>query len=300
MSLAPIILFTYRRPNHAMQTVEALLRNKEALTSDLIIYSDAPKDKDAEDGVNKTREYIRTITGFKSVQIIERSHNWGLANSIIDGVTSVINKYGKGIIVEDDLITSPFFLQYMNEALDIYENDQNVISIHGYMYPVKKEMPESFFIKTADCWGWATWKRGWDLFNPNSKELLAEIIRKKKCRKFDFNNSYPYTEMLKAQIRGEVDSWAIRWYASALVNDKLTLYPGRSLVFQNGMDGIGGTHCGEDPRYIVELSPTPIMLKKIKTKESKQARRAMTNYFVSLLSRKARKKRFWTNLFSIS
>ena len=212
MSLAPIILFTYRRPNHAMQTVEALLRNKEALTSDLIIYSDAPKDKDAEDGVNKTREYIRTITGFKSVQIIERSHNWGLANSIIDGVTSVINK----------------------------------------------------------------------------------------CRKFDFNNSYPYTEMLKAQIRGEVDSWAIRWYASALVNDKLTLYPGRSLVFQNGMDGIGGTHCGEDPRYIVELSPTPIMLKKIKTKESKKARRAMTNYFVSLLSRKARKKRFWTNLFSIS
>ena len=106
--------------------------------------------------------------------------------------------------------------------------------------------------------------------------------------------------MLKAQIRGEVDSWAIRWYASALVNDKLTLYPGRSLVFQNGMDGIGGTHCGEDPRYIVELSPTPIMLKKIKTKESKKARRAMTNYFVSLLSRKARKKRFWTNLFSIS
>lgn len=300
MSLAPIVLFTYRRPKHTMQTVEALLRNKEASFSDLIIYSDGPKDEKAVEGVKKNREYIRTITGFKSIQIIERSHNWGLANSIIDGVTTVINKYGKGIIVEDDLITSPFFLQFMNEALELYEDSLDVISIHGYMYPVKKKMPESFFIKTADCWGWATWKRGWDLFNPDSKELLAEIEHKKKCREFDFNNSYPYTDMLKAQIRGEVDSWAIRWYASALVNNKLTLYPGRSLVFQNGMDGVDGTHCGEDMRYIVELSQTPIKLEKLVTKESKRARKAMTDYFVSLLPRKVRKKRFWTNLFSIS
>jgi hypothetical protein len=300
MNLAPIILFTYRRPNHAMQTVEALLKNKEASASDLIIYSDGPKGKDAEEGVKKTREYIRTITGFKSIQIIERAYNWGLANSIIDGVTSVINKYGKGIVVEDDLITSPYFLQYMNEALDLYQDCEEVISIHGYMYPVKKEVPESFFIKTADCWGWGTWKRGWALFNPNSQELLDEIVRKRRCREFNFNNSYPYTEMLEAQIRGEVDSWAIRWYASALVNDKLTLYPKRSLVFQNGMDGIDGTHCGEDTRYIVELSQTPIVLEKLEMKESKKARKAMTEYFVSLLPKKTRKKRFWTNLFSFS
>lgn len=298
MNLAPIVLFTYRRPKHTMQTVEALLRNKEAAASDLIIYSDGPKDKNAEEGVLKTREYIRTITGFKSVQIVERTYNWGLANSIIDGVTSIMNKFGKGIIVEDDLITSPFFLQFMNEALNLYENSQDVISIHGYMYPVKKEMPESFFIKTADCWGWATWKRGWDLFNPDSTELLAEIENNKRCKEFDFNNSYAYTNMLKAQIRGEVDSWAIRWYASALVNDKLTLYPGRSLVFQNGMDGIGGTHCGEDMRYIVELSQTPIVLKKLETKESKIARRAITDYFVSLLPKKMQRRRFWSNLFS--
>lgn len=300
MSLAPIILFTYRRPNHAIQTVEALLKNKEASASDLIIYSDGPKDEGAEEGVRKTREYIRTITGFKSIQIIERSCNWGLANSIIDGVTSVIKKYGKGIVVEDDLITSPYFLQYMNEALVLYQDNEEVISIHGYMYPIKKEVPESFFIKTADCWGWGTWKRGWDLFNSNSQELLDEIVRKKGCREFDFNNSYPYTEMLKAQIKGDVDSWAIRWYASAFVNNKLTLYPKRSLVFQNGMDGIDGTHCGADTRYTVELSQSPIVLEKLKMKESKKARKAMTEYFVSLLPKNVRKKRFWRNLFSLS
>lgn len=298
MIFAPIILFTYRRPRHAQQTVEALLMNKEAAASDLIIYSDGPKNEDAVAGVEQTRKYIHSIKGFSSIQIIERSYNWGLANSIIDGVTSVVNKYGRGIVVEDDLITSPYFLQYMNEALELYEDSQDVISIHGYMYPVKEQLPESFFIKTADCWGWATWKRGWDLFNSDSKELLYEIECKKRCREFNFNNSYPYTDMLKAQIDGKVDSWAIRWYASALVNDKLTLYPGRSLVFQNGMDGIDGTHCGEDIRFEVELSQTPILLRKLKTEESKEARKAITNYFVSLLPKKARKKRFWKNLFS--
>lgn len=296
MNFAPIILFTYRRPVHARQTVEALLSNKEAADSDLIIYSDGPKDEDAIEGVEKTRAYIRTITGFKSIQIMERSRNYGLANSIIDGVTTVINRYGRGIVVEDDLITSTYFLKYMNEALHFYKDCQEVISIHGYMYPVTKKMPESFFIKTADCWGWATWKRGWDLFNPSSEKLLHTIEEGKQCREFDFNNSYAYTEMLKEQMRGLVDSWAIRWYASAFVNNKLTLYPGRSLVFQNGMDGLGGTHCGEDMRYTVELSETPILLEKIEVKESKIGRKAMTDYFVSLLPRKVRKKRFWNNL----
>lgn len=295
MSLAPIVLFTYRRPVHTKQTVEALLANKEAADSDLIIYSDGPKDEKATDGVNRTREYIRTISGFKSIQIIERPKNGGLANSIIDGVTSTVNKYGKVIVVEDDLITSPYFLKYINDSLNLYEDVEEVISTHGYMYPVTEQLPESFFIKTADCWGWGTWKRGWDLFNPNSKELLEEIEQKKRCREFDFNCSYPYTAMLKDQINGKVDSWAIRWYASALVNDKLTLYPARSLVFQNGMDGIDGTHCGEDTSYNVDLSQTPIVLEKLEAKESIKGRKAITNYFISLLPKRARRKRLKRN-----
>ena len=292
MSYAPIILFTYCRPRHTKQAVEALLENSEASESDLIIYSDGPKNEKTVDGVNATREYIKTISGFKSIQIIERPKNFGLANSIIDGVTSVINRYGKAVIVEDDLIVSRYCLKYINEALELYKETPEVISIHGYMYPVEDVLPESFFIKTADCWGWATWKRGWDLFNADSKALLQEIETKKLCRKFDFNDCYPYVDMLKAQINGKVDSWAIRWYASALVNNKLTLYPGRSLVFQNGMDGEGGTHCDENTSYTVEISKTPIQLKKLKAKENKRARRAIANYFVTLLPiRRKEKKR---------
>lgn len=300
MSYTPIVLFTYCRPRHTKQAVEALLGNLEASGSDLIIYSDGPKDEKAVDGVNATREYIRTISGFKSIQIIERPKNFGLANSIIDGVTSVINRYGKAIVVEDDLIVSCFFLKYMNEALELYADTFEVISIHGYMYPVEEMLPESFFIKTADCWGWATWKRGWELFNTDSNILLQEIETKKLCKEFDFNDCYPYVAMLKDQINGKVDSWAIRWYASALVNDKLTLFPGRSLVFQNGMDGEGGTHCGEDTSYTVEISETPIQLERMKTKENKRARRAMADYFITLLpiKRKEKKiKRFWNFIF---
>lgn len=300
MSYAPIILFTYCRPRHTKQAIESLLRNTEAADSDIIIYSDGPKDEKAVEGVNATREYIRTIGGFKNIQIIERPKNLGLANSIIDGVTSVVNKFGKAIVVEDDLIVSRFFLKYMNESLDLYEDDLEVISIHGYMYPVKETLPESFFIKTADCWGWGTWKRGWEFFDADSKALLKRIESEKLCKIFDFNNCYPYVEMLKDQIDGRVDSWAIRWYASALVNGKLTLFPGRSLVFQNGMDGEGGTHCGENTNYTVELSDTPIMLTKLKAKENKKARRAMADYFVSLLpirKKEMKRKRFWNYIF---
>lgn len=298
MILAPIVLFTYCRPHHTQKTIEALLANKEAADSDLIIYSDGAKDENAIDGVEQTRKYIHSVKGFKSIEIIERSSNMGLANSIIDGVTSVVNQYGRVIVVEDDLVTSPYFLQYLNNALALYESNNNVISIHGYMYPVKEKVPETFFIKTADCWGWATWKRGWDLFVPDSKALLGYIEKHQLCECFDFEKSYPYTQMLKDQIQGLVDSWAIRWYASAFINNKLTLYPGRSLVFQNGMDGNGGTHCGFDTRFAVELADSPIKLEKIDVLESETGRKAMTNYFLSLQPRRKSKfKRFIKKIF---
>lgn len=297
---APIVLFTYCRPRHTRQTVEALLANREAANSDLIIFSDGSKNEESFIGVQETREYIHKIKGFKKIRIIERSTNWGLAKNIIDGVTTVVNEYGKVVVVEDDLITAPYFLKFMNESLEMYESDHEVISIHGYMYPVKGKMPETFFIKTADCWGWATWKRGWDLFNSNAQDLLQTIEERKLCRDFDYNNSYPYTAMLKDQINGKIDSWAIRWYASAFINNKLTLYPGQSLVFQNGMDGEGGTHCHETTDYAVEISQAPVVLKRNKIKESKRARKAISDYFVTLLSisKKEKRKKFFSNFIA--
>ncbi|MCL2651232.1 MAG: glycosyltransferase [Candidatus Azobacteroides sp.] len=278
MKLAPIALFTYNRPQHTKETIEALLLNEFADESDLIIFSDAAKNDNATKGVNDTRQYLKTITGFKSVQIIERETNYGLANSIIDGVSDVVGRYGQIIVLEDDLLTSPYFLRFMNEAMNLYENQEDVISIHGYLYPVNKKMPETFFIRGADCWGWGTWRRGWDIFNVNGQELLDELIAKKLEWNFDYNGSYPYTKMLKKQVKGAVGSWAIRWYASAFMNNKLTLYPGRSLVFNSGNEG-SGTNCGESDEFNTELSATPITLSKIEIKESKEARDAFIHYF---------------------
>lgn len=278
MQLAPIALFTYNRPIHTHQTIDALLKNEYASGSDLIIFSDAPRDDVAGDGVHQTRAYLRGITGFRSINLIERAENMGLAANIIDGVTQVVNEYGQIIVLEDDLLTSPYFLKYMNEALAMYEDADEVISVHGYIFPIKRKLPESFFIRGTDCLGWGTWKRGWDLFTPNGAELLDQIRARKLERTFDFSGSYPFMKMLEKQAEGSVSSWAVRWYASALLKDKLTLYPGRSLIFHNGSDGSGTNYSG-DNALDVKLSDRPIVLERLLPEEDMNARKAFIGYF---------------------
>ena len=277
-SIAPIALFVYNRPWHTRQTIEALQQNERAKDSDLFIFADAPKKPEATAAVHEVREYVKTIGGFKSVSIVKRDINFGLANSIIDGVTRLSNEYGRVIVMEDDLVTSPYFLRYMNDALDLYEHEEKVISIHGYVYPVKNKLPVTFFLRGADCWGWATWKRGWALFNSDGQFLLNELNNRKLTRIFDFNGTYPFTKMLKNQIKGNNDSWAVRWYASAFVADKLTLYPGRSLVNNIGNDN-SGTHCGVSRSLDVQLSNTPIKLNFSRIEPSTEARQEFEFFF---------------------
>jgi hypothetical protein len=295
ITLAPIVIFAYNRPKHLRQTVEALLKNEYAAESDLIIYSDGYEGEETRKGVEETRKYIQSITGFRSVQVVEREKNWGLANNIIDGVTTVVNKYGRIIVLEDDLLTSPYFLKYMNEGLNHYENKEEVISIHGYIYPVKGILPEFFFIKGADCFGWGTWKRGWLLFESDGSKLLSELIRRHKTKEFDFGGSYPYTKMLEKQVDGRIGSWAIRWYASAFLKDKFTLYPGHSLIFHNGSDG-SGTNCGISDEFKVELSTSPIHLDLIEIEESAIARKMYIRYFRYAM-RKSRIKSLFKKIF---
>lgn len=277
---APITLFVYNRPAHTRQTVEALLKNELAGESDLIIFSDAPKKPDAAEAVREVREYIRTITGFRTVRIVERDRNWGLANSIIDGVTSVVNERGRIIVLEDDLVTSPYFLRFMNDALDLYEREESVISIHGYIYPVAEKLPETFFLRGADCWGWATWKRGWELFEPDGGKLLASLKSQRLEREFNFGGSYDYLEMLGSQVKGGNDSWAIRWYASAFLKTKLTLYPGRSLVLNIGNDN-SGTHCGATEIFSGDIIARPVAVGGIPIVASLEARSAVAKYFAA-------------------
>lgn len=275
---APIALFAYARPDHTRRTIKALLDNPQARSSDLIVFSDAARTLEKQFAVDEVRAYLASVKGFRSVTVHHRPHNFGLAKSIIEGVNQVIREHDRVIVLEDDMVTSPHFLAYMNESLERFAGDDLVISIHGYVYPVKQRLPEAFFLTGADCWGWATWRRGWQLFNPEGQELLNELKRRQLLMAFDFNGAYPYSKMLEGQIKGTNDSWAIRWYASAFLADKLTLYPGRSLVHNIGNDS-SGTHCGDSDTHDAELSSTPIDLSRVQVTPSTEGRTTFEAFF---------------------
>ncbi|RHX91216.1 glycosyl transferase [Leptospira yasudae] len=278
MKLAPIALFVYNRPQHTKITIEALLKNGYADKSELFVFCDGPKNDSQLNKINEVRAVAKNVVGFKSVTIIEKEQNNGLANSIISGVSELIEKYGKVIVLEDDMTTSPFFLTYMNQALEKYESEDRVISIHGYRLPIHGNTPETFFLRGADCWGWGTWKRGWDLFERDGQRLLNELYSKKITYDFDMKGAYPYTQMLTDQVSGKNDSWAIRWHASAFLRDKLTLYPARSLILNIGLD-TSGTHCEATDEFDVELSRVPIRLETIKIEENLFAKNLFRDYY---------------------
>lgn len=280
MVYAPIALFTYSRANHTRLAVESLLRNKEAADSDLYIFSDGPKNVSNELAVKENRKYIHSITGFKSIHIVEKEKNWGLANSLIAGITDVINKYGRVIVVEDDLILSPCFLQFMNEALEKYKDDDRVGTISAFVPPVKDKLPETFFLMYFQCWGWATWKRAWDLLETNPKPLLRGLRFKK--RKFDVGGGAGNYGNLYCQKVGLVDSWYIRFYASLFLKGKLSLYPGHSLAANNGLDG-SGTHCGkgmEDTFHTLPYNDV-VLLNDIAVEENRDVYKMFSSYFLS-------------------
>ena len=275
---SPIALFVFNRPEHAEKTITALQNNIYTDKSDLYIFSDAAK-KESDIGlVKEVRKYITTVNGFKSLNIIERDINMGLSKSIITGVTEICDKYGKVIVLEDDHVTSPYFLQYMNDGLRAYEHDEDVISIHGYIYPIENTLPETFFIRGADCWGWATWKTSWELYEEDGNKLLNEIDEKNLATDFNFDNAFDYRQMLKDQIAGRNDSWAVRWYASAYLKNKLTLYPGRTLISNIGNDS-SGTHLKSTIDFDNKLTELPITVDKIPLKEDGAVRRQISIFF---------------------
>ena len=277
MRAAPIALFVYKRLSHLQCTVAALQANMLAGESELYVFSDGPRSAFEASQVHAVRSYLDTVTGFGAVHIIAHAENRGLGLSIISGVTEVCRQHGRVIVVEDDLITSPYFLRYMNEALNLYERNSEVISIHGYSYPVAGKLPETFFLRGADCWGWATWRRGWDLFNADGAALLTELERRGMSREFDLDGVFGYTEMLRQQVAGANDSWAVRWHASAYLANKLTLYPVRSLVRNIGLDGTG-THCDSNIDYDVAVLNRPVRLERLPTMENRAARTAFQRF----------------------
>lgn len=286
MNLAPIVLFAFNRPQHLVQTLKSLKKNVLANESELFIYIDGPKKENSPEqlaNIESVKKIAREEKWCKVVHIIESNVNLGLSASVMKGVTEVVNKYGKIIVLEDDLVSDVYFLKFMNDFLEKYENNFEVISASGYIYPTMKKLPNTFFIKGADCWGWATWKRGWDLMETDGKKLLKEIISKDLSSDFNYFDSYPYLKMLEDQIAGKNNSWAILWYASAFLQNKLTLYPGISLIQNIGIDG-SGTHSGISEKYNVNFKGKEINLNKQEVKESKEAKKIIAEYFNELSS----------------
>jgi len=289
MSLAPIILFVYNRPSHTRLTIEALLNNRLASESDLWVFADGSKGEKDRKGVNEVRKTVRAIDGFKSIQIIENESNVGLANNIIKGVTQVVNERGKVIVVEDDLITSPYFLTFMNKGLDLFANEEKVGHIQGYSYPVP-QFPEAFLTKWIGSWGWATWKRAWQYFNPDGQALMDELKRRKLTRNFDFDGKYPYTQMLQRQIDGANNSWAIRWFASAYLQGMLSLNAGRSLVRNIGFDN-SGVHCNDDNIYNTTLYGKEVCIDITRIEEDLTARKLIKKFHGRTFSLQAKIRR---------
>lgn len=286
MNFAPILLFVYNRLQHTQRCIESLLNNSLSKENELFIYSDAAKEATDQKKVEEVRQYIHTIQGFRKITIIERNENWGLARSIIDGVTTQINQYGRVIVLEDDLVVAPYFLQFMNDALETYKNEPKIGHIQACDFTQDPDLPDTFLIKWTGSWGWATWDRAWKHFNPNGKELLQELKQRKLTYTFDFNGKYGFTSMLQRQIEGKNNSWAIRWNASLFLKDILSLNVGRSLVQNEGFDG-SGTNCGGGGLYASHLYVEALpVIPIVPIEENKEARKAFIRYY-------ARTNSFW-------
>jgi hypothetical protein len=242
--LAPIVLFTYNRPIHTQNVLNSLAFCEEAKNSILYVFCDGAKENADEIGLNKIQEVrniVNTENRFKQVIVTIQDKNKGLANSVIDGINKVINEHGKVIVLEDDLVFSPYFLNYMNDSLNRYENDKRVGEIGACNFFANgSKFPKTFFANMPDTWGWATWKDRWQHFNSDAVFLYKELEKKDLMYKFNAHGSYNMEEMLQEQIFGKVDSWAIRWQAIMVLNNWLCLYS--NPAFSNHIDSVDATH----------------------------------------------------------
>ncbi len=238
--IAPILIFIYNRPEYLEKTLESLALNPLVSESTLYFFADGPKKDASIDDLNKisaARQVARKKKWGKEVFVFEQSENLGLANSIIQGVTKIINQTGRVIVLEDDVEVSPYFLQYMNDALMVYENNRKVNGIGSWnFFSNKSTTPDTFFCPIPDTIGWATWSNRWSSFENDSNILLESLKKKNLIAAFNLFGQYNYFGMLLSQSQNKIDSWGIRWQAVAYLSNRLTLYPKYALANHIGID----------------------------------------------------------------
>lgn len=281
--LSPILLFAYNRPEHTLALLESLTACDLSDKSSLIIYADGPKDHASAETIRQihaTREILHRKKWCGEVTVIERETNFGLAANIMDGVTSVINRHGRVIVLEDDLILSRGFLRYMNDALRLYEHDERVMHVSGYMFPVSNaaRLPETFFFNTASCWGWGTWARAWKMIERDPAVLVRHPKITENIKKFNIDGTYDYYGMLSRQATGQIDSWAILWYSTIFLHDGFSLHPRHSLTNNRGHDG-SGVHSYRTNQFTVLNMADEIKVEPIPFVEHPEARKLVADFY---------------------
>lgn len=243
---APIVIFCHRRPDHLRRTLESLIRCDGFDFSPVFVYGDGPKNSEQVEAVEQTRDIARLLLGDRA-EYDFREKNVGLARSVIMGVNDVVSRFGRVIVIEDDLELAPGFLTYMNRALDQYADDELVFQISGYIFnkPELTRGTTALFLPFISSWGWATWQRAWNFFDPDAREWLSLRRDSEIRRRFNLDNSYDYTTMLFRQMTRKGQSWAIRWYWVVFKANGLVLYPPVSLVRNIGLDGSGSHGSGK-------------------------------------------------------
>jgi hypothetical protein len=304
MSLAPIIFFAYNRPEHTQKALESLFENDLAYQSVLYIFADGAKPNATHTELNaiaKTRKILQEKKWVKNTQdtnvqdnhnqiyIIESQSNKGLANSIMEGVTEVLAKHGKAIVLEDDLLLSKGFLKFMNEALEMYENTPQVMHISGYVLPIDaSELDEStFFYSQTSCWGWATWKRAWDFLETDAQKLANEIQKMPEgVYQFNMDGTHQFFQALQDNISGKLKTWAIKWQASVFLQNGLALHPTKSLVNNIGNDGTG-EHKGFTNKYLHKQKADSIAFTPIAVQESEKAKTLIKKFYENKIPHKS-------------
>jgi len=278
LSPAPILLFAFKRPGHIKRCLESLAQNKGSARSQLHIFIDGPKTADDVSKVEEVKKIAASQHWCEKTFLYANTENRGVPRQVIDAVTQFSKDHGKVIVLEDDLVLSPHFLDFINTALDKYANEPRVMEVTGYLYPIKGwHMPSGFL--WGNCgWGWGTWGRAWRHFEPDGRKLLAELKKRRLLHRFNFNNYGQHVADLKKQIQGKLGGWDVRWHASCFLNEGLTLYPGRSLVKNIGLDDTG-INCITTRKYDVELSDRPITEYPARIEESSELFLSMVEYW---------------------
>nr|WP_319400782.1 glycosyltransferase [uncultured Carboxylicivirga sp.] len=295
MQLAPVIVFCFNRPDHIEQTLDTLKKCRLADQTKLYIFSDGPRNAKEAIKIKEVREVIHAVEGFQSVEVIEREENWGLAKSIISGVTQVIKEHKRVIVLEDDLICSESFIENKNKMLDYFEPHKNIFSTSGFCPPIKigKECSDDLYLfyRTSSL-GWGTWIDRWESVNWSLKGFNNFIQSKEKRKQFN-RGGIDLTPMLLHQKVGKIDSWSVRFSYAASLQDKMCVFPTESMLYHIGSDG-SGTHADTSSDYghtasnkVISISNFPkenaVISAKVRKYWANSLIRQVINYYKRLV-----------------